>query len=421
MCSNQIEAVRDGRSIIIQSVDNGNAVTKTGTNVIIGSSNLPTGTSVGNSGIMNNGQTAGVTTSGITNKDFIGKIDGFEVSYTGTTNLIDMSVTVGEHTYLAQNINSNPATDTTVRFSSSEGGYFDIQMAANKGEDIDSAGDADLATLQQRLNAAFDSLEFTQTREISSYQGSGSILTDGVVTGTLIGTSFELRGSDFSDISIDSIRVNAPQGSSENGSLIITVNGEEYRTASNIGDQLGANTPVQLVNALDAEKVLTFNTGDISIEFDTDAKAAALEDALREAFGVGDGSAELQFQVGVTVSDTLKVGINNVDTRTLYGGLTLDVTTAENAAIASDRIDLAIDIVTSVRAEVGALQSRFDFAAANVESSLQNQDAARGVLLDTDVAAESTSFATSQVKLQAGIAVLAQANLLPQNLLKLIG
>jgi len=56
-----------------------------------------------------------------------------------------------------------------------------------------------------------------------------------------------------------------------------------------------------------------------------------------------------------------------------------------------------------------------------VESSIQNQDAARGVLLDTDVAAESTSFATSQVQLQAGIAVLAQANLLPQNLLKLIG
>ncbi|TAE83796.1 MAG: flagellin, partial [Alphaproteobacteria bacterium] len=41
--------------------------------------------------------------------------------------------------------------------------------------------------------------------------------------------------------------------------------------------------------------------------------------------------------------------------------------------------------------------------------------------LDTDVAAESTSFATSQVQLQAGISVLAQANLLPQNLLKLIG
>ena len=84
-------------------------------------------------------------------------------------------------------------------------------------------------------------------------------------------------------------------------------------------------------------------------------------------------------------------------------------------------IDAAIDAVTSVRADVGALQSRFDFAAANVESSIQNQDAARGVLLDTDVAAESTAYATSQVQLQAGIAVLAQANLLPQNLLKLIG
>ena len=74
-----------------------------------------------------------------------------------------------------------------------------------------------------------------------------------------------------------------------------------------------------------------------------------------------------------------------------------------------------------MRANVGALQSRFNFASANIESSIQNQDAARGVLLDTDVAAESTAYATNQVKLQAGISVLAQANQQLQSLLKLIG
>jgi len=52
---------------------------------------------------------------------------------------------------------------------------------------------------------------------------------------------------------------------------------------------------------------------------------------------------------------------------------------------------------------------------------VQNQGAARSNLLDTDVAATSTAFATAQVQLQAGIAVLAQANQLQQNLLKLIG
>jgi flagellin len=99
----------------------------------------------------------------------------------------------------------------------------------------------------------------------------------------------------------------------------------------------------------------------------------------------------------------------------------LDVLTKASAAVAADTLDSAIDKVTAVRAEVGALQSRFNFAAANVESSISNQDSARGVLLDTDIAAESTAFSTAQVQLQAGISVLAQANQLQQNLLKLIG
>ena len=119
--------------------------------------------------------------------------------------------------------------------------------------------------------------------------------------------------------------------------------------------------------------------------------------------------------------ESLEISIGTVTTDELYGGQSLDVLTQESAGTAGDVLDNAIDTVTSVRAEVGALQSRFDFASANIESSLQNQDSARAVLLDTDIAAESTAFATAQVQLQAGISVLAQANLLQQNLLKLIG
>ena len=74
----------------------------------------------------------------------------------------------------------------------------------------------------------------------------------------------------------------------------------------------------------------------------------------------------------------------------------------------------------SLRADVGALQSRFSYATDAIQSSLENQDAARGTFLDTDVSAESTAYASAQVQLQAGISVLAQANQLPQNLLKLL-
>jgi flagellin len=418
---NQVEARRDGNNIVMESVDYANPAGNyaTAVTLTVATTSPVTGSSVTNTGNLSNAQNDGVSTGGVTNKDFIGKISGFKATYTGTADSVDISVTVGDHTYTATSVDTTPATDTTVRFSSQTGGgYFDVEMQGNKGQAVSSqAGANDVAT---RLDAAFASLNFFQNRDVSSYTGNAPILTDGVVSGTLIGTSVQLQNSSFDKVSIDSIRVTAPSGSNPNGKIVLTVNGEEYTSASNVGNQLGANTKIKLVSATDSDKFITFNTGDTAIEFDTAAKAASFQTALESAFGVGNGSAELKFQVGVTTEDTLSVSVGNITTNKLYNGAKLDVLTAASAATASDAIDSALDKVTSARAEIGAMMSRFDFAAANVESSLQNQDAARGVLLDTDVASESTRFSTAQVQLQAGIAVLAQANQLPQNLLKLI-
>lgn len=413
----QIEAVREGNTIAIRSKVVGNPTLIDGvTAVAIATANLPTGASA-TSATITGGQTGGIDTVGIINNDFMGTISGFTASYNSNDN-VTLRVTIGDHTYSGTVSDTTPAANTTVRLFSDNGGYFDIQTRANSGLAVTTQATAD--DYAELINAAFSSITFYQTRDISSFVGNEPILTDGIVTGTMIGTSVELSGTDFEDIAIDSIRVQAPQGSSENGSITFTINGTDY-TASNVGKKLGAYQEIKFTSADDANKYLIFKTGSVAIDFSTDAKAASFQQALQDAFGVGDGSAELKFQVGSTVDDTLSVGVNNVSTLKLYGGLSLDVLTATNAATAAGQIDLAIDMVTSVRAEVGALQSRFNFASANIESSIQNQDAARGVLLDTDIAAESTAFSTAQVQLQAGIAVLAQANLLPQNLLKLIG
>jgi flagellin len=62
----------------------------------------------------------------------------------------------------------------------------------------------------------------------------------------------------------------------------------------------------------------------------------------------------------------------------------------------------------------------FWIATNSIQSSIENEDAARGSLLDTDVTYESTAYASARVQVQAGISILAQANQLPQNLLKLL-
>ena len=80
----------------------------------------------------------------------------------------------------------------------------------------------------------------------------------------------------------------------------------------------------------------------------------------------------------------------------------------------------AIDTLNQSRATIGAGQNRLEFASANLASSIENAEAARSTLMDLDIAAEITVFTSKQVLLQAGVAMLAQANQLPQNLLRLL-
>lgn len=126
------------------------------------------------------------------------------------------------------------------------------------------------------------------------------------------------------------------------------------------------------------------------------------------------------FQVGTSSTDTISISISSLATADI-GTAALSVGTRADAISASDALDVAIDTVTGIRAEVGAIQSRFNFASATLETSIQNLDAARAGFLDADISSESTAFASQQVLIQASISVLAQANQLPQNLLKLIG
>lgn len=415
------EARRDGRSVIIEAVTSGTTLTvtdlATAFTVVDGANAIGGNMNVSNAGTFSNGAATGITTSGISNKDFIGTLSGFKADYIGTANSVNLSITVGERTYSASAV--NVAANSVVRLTSRQGDFFDIDLqGAANAVSVNDQREAD--TLANRLNVAFSTIKFTQDRDVTSYNASGDILSDGNRIGSLTGTSFTLRGVDFSDPSISAVRVRAPLTGSTSGTIEFDINGVTYRSDGNVGNQLGANSVTRFTSLENGNDVLTFRNGETAIEFDTNTKADAVQKAFTSAFGIGEGGQTIGFQVGVTTRDTLQVTIGNVSTNVLYDGNTLDVLTAESAAFASDQIDASIDLVTAVRAEVGAMQSRFGFASANIQSSIQNQDAARGVLLDTDVSAESTRFSTAQVQLQAGIAVLAQANQMPQALLKLL-
>lgn len=98
-----------------------------------------------------------------------------------------------------------------------------------------------------------------------------------------------------------------------------------------------------------------------------------------------------------------------------------NVTTAANAQNAIDVISQAISAIDSQRADLGAVQNRFDSTVANLRSISDNSTSARGVIQDVDFAAETAQLTKQQTLQQASTAILSQANQLPSAVLKLLG
>ena len=96
--------------------------------------------------------------------------------------------------------------------------------------------------------------------------------------------------------------------------------------------------------------------------------------------------------------------------------------TADATAIATviTDIDAALDEINGQRAVFGASQNRFSAVITNLQTSVENQSAARSRIMDADFAAETANMSRAQILQQAGTAMVAQANTLPQNVLRLL-
>jgi flagellin len=136
-----------------------------------------------------------------------------------------------------------------------------------------------------------------------------------------------------------------------------------------------------------------------------------------------DTSATLTFQVGANNVATDQI---DIDTADLTGGSGLtavtagDITTASAALSAMDDLDSAIDEITTARATFGAVQNRFDAVISNLQVASENQAASRGRIMDADFATETSNLSRGQILQQAGTAMVAQANQLPQGVLSLL-
>ncbi|MFA5679577.1 MAG: flagellin [Pseudomonas sp.] len=185
----------------------------------------------------------------------------------------------------------------------------------------------------------------------------------------------------------------------------ITLNGTEIKFSK--GSDLDAivtaiNTASTGVSASKtAEGTLELFSGNESFTVADGAAGTGLTALGLTAAAAGDGK-----HTGVVVESSIS---------------NLDITSEKGAQQAISVLDGAMQQIDSERAKLGAVQNRFESTISNLQNIAENASAARGRVMDTDYAAESANLAKNQIMQQAGTAMLAQANQLPQAVLSLLG
>jgi len=130
---------------------------------------------------------------------------------------------------------------------------------------------------------------------------------------------------------------------------------------------------------------------------------------------LGSDAGAFDFQVGANRSETLRITTSAVS----FAAMSISTSGSANAAISS--LDTAIDSITTDRATLGAVQSRFNSAIANLQVGIENQSAARSRIVDADFAVETANMTRASILQQAGTAMVAQANAQPRAVLQLLG
>ncbi|MBO1249594.1 flagellin [Comamonas denitrificans] len=195
--------------------------------------------------------------------------------------------------------------------------------------------------------------------------------------------------------------------------ITVTITGADGATAtatiansSDATDKEALGKVLQAINSKTADTGVTAFLEDGAIQFRGTIKDGGTYSAINVALS-GGTSASLGTIAGATQKNT--VGIHDVD-----------IGTQKGAWDALQKIDSAINKVNTARGELGAIQTRFEKTVENIDIQNENLTAARGRVVDADFAQETANLSRTQILQQAGTAMVAQANQLPQQVLSLL-
>ena len=323
---------------------------------------------------------------------------------------IEFDADVGDAAFVVDfDASSNVLTITDLTNGTSQGvNIGGTAIAANETQDVrfDTIG----ASIT--LNSAFDKATDigSDTAAYSATVGTGAVAATG--------------------IEITSATANAFQGVTSN---TIAVDGTTANSATlSVGTFSAAGVDLSAAGVVTAD--LTDGTDTFTIQFTVSEGFSDTDTGNLDVNGLGamvfaDSSTatttDFTFKVGtanVAAEDDLSFSLDAI-TQTALGvnGTSLTGANSDNAELALTAINTAIDTLNVSRANVGAAQNRLGFASSNLATTIENQEASRSTLMDLDVASEMSNFTSKQVLMQAGVSMLAQANQVPQNLMRLFG
>ena len=296
-----------------------------------------------------------------------------------------------------------------------------------------------------------DAINNAQIDGVTASVDAGKITITSTVDPLNIAAAGDLALSDYgltavADKPLDAIPTDAydNSGSTEAKSGTISIDGTKVELNVAAGDSLSVNDMVAQINkglkdAGNHTVEASYNSSSQQIELtslnkgenatvtldDFDTSGGLSLATLGLTAGTTHGtttaveSTGADIVVGSTSADTINLSIESLTAKDL-GIADLDVSTQEGADKALSVLDTAIDTISNARAEMGATMSRFEFRSAQIDTSVENLEAAKSAIADVDIAKEQASLSSSTVKVQAAVAAASQANQMPQNLLSLI-
>ena len=302
---------------------------------------------------------------------------------------------------------------------------------------VQSGNATNSKTDREALQAELKQLRDEVDRVAKTTSFNGAKLLDGSFTGAV----FQVGANSGDNITVGALaNTKVDQlGKTEFGTGSVTGITEAPKTAA-ANDMTNADVTIVITGANQVSAQVTIAkdadvTGDEALGRVVQAINSKTADTGIVAFLAEDGKS-IQYRAeknadGVLASATMAVSGTAAGVTALLANPTtanadqtgihkMDIKTQAGAWESLQRIDSALDKVSSARAELGAIQTRFEKSIENIDIQQENISAARGRITDADFAQETANLSRTQILQQAGTAMVAQANQLPQQVLQLL-